>query len=42
MDLANECKRVFCKFPIVAEALGWTCPDDDCGCDDIQPSLRID
>jgi len=43
MDLANECKRVFiCKFPIVAEALGWTCPEDDCGCDDIQPALRID
>src|SRR6056300_619885 len=43
MDIANECKRIFiCKFPTVAAALEWTCPDDDCGCDDIQPALRID
>ena len=43
MDIANECKRIFiCKFPTVAAALDWTCPDDDCGCDDIQPALRID
>jgi len=43
MDIANECKRIFtCMFPIVAEALEWSCPDEDCGCDDIQPALRID
>ena len=43
MDIANECKRIFiCKFPTVAAALEWICPDDDCGCDDIQPALRID
>ena len=43
MDIANECKRIFtCMFPIVAEALEWSCPDGDCGCDDIQPALRID
>ena len=43
MDIAEECRRVFiCKFPTVAKALEWTCPDDDCGCDSIQPSLRID
>jgi len=29
-------------FPTVAEALEWSCPDGDCGCDDIQPALRID
>ena len=43
MDIANECKRIFtCMFPTVAEALEWSCPDGDCGCDDIQPALRID
>ena len=43
MDIANECKRIFtCRFPTVAEALEWSCPDGDCGCDDIQPALRID
>ena len=43
MDIANECKRIFtCMFPTVAEALEWSCPEGDCGCDDIQPALRID
>ena len=43
MDIAEECKRIFiCKFPTVAKALDWSCPDGDCGCESIQPSLRID
>jgi len=46
MDIANECRRIFiCTFPTVAEALGWKCPNDDCGCEEIrslQPSLKID
>ena len=46
MDIANECRRIFiCTFPTVAEALGWKCPDNDCGCEVIlalQPSIRID
>ena len=46
MDIANECRRIFiCTFPTVAEALGWKCPDNDCGCEEIlalQPSIRID
>ena len=46
MDIANECRRIFiCTFPTVAEALGWKCPNNDCGCEEIrslQPSLKID
>ena len=46
MDIALGAKRVFtCTFPTVAAALDWSCPDDDCRCDEIesiQPSLRID
>jgi len=49
MEIAEGAKQHFiCKFPTVAEALGW-CPEGDCGCsrhmdecDCIQPSLRID
>lgn len=42
MEIAELCKQHFiCQFPIVSEALGW-CVEDDCGCDDIQPCLRID
>ena len=40
-DVALECKKVFvCIFPDIAKALDWEC--DDCECDDLQPSLRID
>jgi len=43
MEIAEACRRIFiCKFPTVAEALGWSCPNNDCECDDIQPALRID
>jgi thymidylate synthase (FAD) len=46
MDIALGAKRIFtCTFPTVAAALDWSCPDDDCKCDEIesiQPSLRID
>ena len=46
MDVALGAKRIFnCTFPTVASALGWSCPDDDCRCHEIeslQPSLRID
>ena len=46
MDVALGAKRIFtCTFPTVAAALDWSCPDDDCKCDEIesiQPSLRID
>lgn len=41
MEIAENVKKVFyCVFPNVSEALGWTC--EECNCDDIQPSLRID
>ena len=40
-DIANECRKIFiCMFPDIATALEWEC--DDCYCDDLQPSLRID
>ena len=46
MDIALGAKRIFtCTFPSVADALGWSCPDDDCRCHEIEslaPSLRID
>ena len=46
MDIALGAKRIFtCTFPTVAAALDWSCPDDDCKCDEIesiQPALRID
>ena len=46
MDIALGAKRVFtCTFPTVAAALDWSCPNDDCKCDEIesiQPALRID
>jgi flavin-dependent thymidylate synthase len=46
MDVALGAKRIFtCTFPTVADALGWSCPNDDCRCNEIesvQPSLRID
>ena len=48
MEIAELAKQHFiCKFPTVAEALGWC--EDDCGCseklddcDCLAPSLRID
>ena len=46
MDVALGAKRIFtCTFPTVAAALDWSCPNDDCKCDEIesiQPALRID
>lgn len=43
MDVALGAKKIFrCQLPIVSAALGWTCPDGDCGCEEIQPCLRID
>ena len=40
-DIANACQKIFiCMFPDIATALEWEC--DDCYCDDLQPSLRID
>ena len=46
MDVALGAKRIFtCTFPSVAAALGWTCPDDDCRCEEIEnyaPSLKIE
>lgn len=46
MDIALGAKRIFtCTFPTVASALDWTCPNDDCKCDEIesvQPAIRID
>jgi len=46
MDIALGAKRIFtCTFPTVAAALDWSCPNDDCKCDEIesiQPALRID
>ena len=40
-DIANECQKIFiCMFPDIAKALEWE--RDDCCCDDLQPSLRID
>jgi flavin-dependent thymidylate synthase len=46
MDIALGAKRIFtCTFPTVADALDWTCPNGDCGCEEIEalaPSLRID
>jgi len=46
MDVALGAKRIFtCAFPTVALALDWSCPNDDCRCEEIenlQPSLRID
>ena len=46
MDIALGAKRIFtCTFPTVANALDWSCPNDDCKCDDIesvQPAIRID
>jgi thymidylate synthase (FAD) len=41
MEIAEQAKKIFyCVFPNVSEALGWTC--QECDCEDIQPSLRID
>jgi len=46
MDIALGAKRIFtCTFPTVAAALDWSCPNDDCKCDEIesiQPAIRID
>jgi flavin-dependent thymidylate synthase len=43
MEVAFGAKRIFqCQLPIVSSALGWICPDDNCGCEDIQPCLRFD
>ena len=46
MDIALGAKRIFtCTFPTVASALDWSCPNDDCKCDEIesiQPAIRID
>ena len=43
MVIAEGARRIFnCTFPTIASALGWSCPNDDCNCEDIQPSLRID
>jgi thymidylate synthase (FAD) len=40
MQIAESAKCVFsCVFPTVAEALGWK---ENCDCENIQPSLRID
>ena len=40
-DVALDCKKVFiCMFPDIAKALDWD--HEDCDCDDLQPSLRID
>ena len=40
-DIAAECQKIFiCMFPDIATALEWE--RDDCYCDDLQPSLRID
>ena len=42
-EIAEQCQRLFmCMFPDIAKALDWECEDGDCGCDDLQPSLRID
>ena len=40
MQIAESAKCVFsCVFPTVSEALGWK---ENCDCENIQPSLRID
>ena len=41
--IVDQCKAVFmCVFPDIAKALEWECPYDECDCDDLQPSLKIE
>jgi thymidylate synthase (FAD) len=41
MEIAEAAKKIFiCQFPSVSEALEWR--NEDCGCEDVQPCIRID
>ena len=40
-DIAKACQKVFmCMFPDISRALDWDV--DDCECDDLQPSLKLE